>query len=83
MTNTLKDGSKLIYTTKEVELRTLLEGTKTVNVMKPISFLPKLKVLSVPNDIEPETIQNALQAPNSRLIRTISMPKTAVCQMRS
>src|SRR5699024_855054 len=71
-TKTLKDGSKLIYTTREKEMRNLLDEIGTVQVLKPISFLPKLKVLSVPKDLEPQTVQDALQATKSRLIRTIT-----------
>ena len=67
----LDDGSKLIYTQQEPELRSLLVKVKDVTVMDPISFLPKLKVLSVPLHTSDSTITAAMGCTSIRLLRTI------------
>src|SRR5699024_12294580 len=68
LTKVLKDGSKIIYTSKEEELRALLGEAKNLEVMKPVTFLPQLKVLGVPSGTDPEIVKLGLNASKSRQI---------------
>src|SRR5699024_1674211 len=41
------------------------------DVLKPTTFLPRLKILSIPTDMDPDVVLRSLQAQKARLIRTI------------
>lgn len=70
---TLEDGSKVIYANAQHEdgIRNLLSTVENVTVLKPMTFLPKIKVRSVQSSTEASAIESALEATHSRLLRTI------------
>ena len=71
----LFDGSKVITTTKEKELRTFLSSIDSIQILDKPSFKPKVKVLYVPTDTCPDDVRTALGATHCRLLRSIDLPK--------
>jgi len=73
---TLNNGNKLIYSRQEETIRKYLESVPGITVLPPITFLPKVKVLSVPSSIQSDLIQSALECDTARLLRTINRSTT-------
>lgn len=69
-TRVCKDGSKLIFTKQDKEVREFLATVTTVSVVDRLSFNPRLKVLFVPKDADETTVKTAMDAPAAKLLRT-------------
>ena len=67
----LPDGSKVIYTKHEEKFRQFLSTIGTIKVLDKISFMPKIKILQIPRDTDPDIIKTALNSDSARHLRTI------------
>ena len=51
-------------------MRELLSKVESVTVAGPVTALPRIKVLSVPADMDPSDVETELKASHARLLRT-------------
>lgn len=75
----LKDGSRLIYCDKPDELKELFTGSESIEVVKPPSFKPRIKVLNVSKSILTEEVKVALNVPDCRLLCTTKAKDPSLC----